>query len=89
MQLNLNDTFNTQLPADKNTSNTRRQVTEACFSYVTPRVPSNPKLLHFSDELLTDLGLSHTDIQSETFLKIQIRLPCVMAGTNLAIGQDN
>ncbi len=70
MQLNLNDTFNTQLPADKNTSNTRRQVTEACFSYVTPRVPSDPKLLHFSDELLTDLGLSHTDIQSETFLKI-------------------
>jgi len=49
MKLHLNDTFNQQLPADSNVSNTRRQVFDAAFSFVSPRVPSNPKLLHVAD----------------------------------------
>ena len=52
------DTFQKELPADPNPENTRRQVHHACFSYVTPRTPSNPKLLHTSPELLETLGLT-------------------------------
>jgi len=70
MKLNLNDTFNKQLPADSDISNTRRQVYEACFSFVTPRIPSNPKLLHYSDDVATTLGFTKEDMQSKDFLDI-------------------
>lgn len=70
MKLLLNDTFNKQLPADSDISITRRQVYEACFSYVTPRVPSNPKLLHYADELAETLGFSKEDIESKDFLNM-------------------
>ena len=70
MKLHLNDTFNKELPADSNTSNTRRQVFGACFSYVTPRVPSNPKLLHVSAEVANLIGLSKADVASTEFLEV-------------------
>ena len=70
MKLNLNDTFNKQLPTDSDISNTRRQVYEACFSFVTPRIPSNPKLLHYSDDVATTLGFTKEDMQSKDFLDI-------------------
>ena len=57
MKLNIKDTFNKELIADKNRNNVPRQVHEAHFSYVTPRVPSNPKLLHVSKEMLENIGL--------------------------------
>ena len=70
MRLNLNDTFNKQLPADSDTSNTRRQVFGACFSYVTPRVPSHPKLLHVTAEVAELIGLSKEDVTSTEFLEV-------------------
>jgi len=70
MQLNINDTFNRELPADPITENSRRQVKEACFSYATPREPSNPTLVHVSDEMLEKIGLQTEDKDSEEFLKI-------------------
>ncbi|MEL7219893.1 MAG: YdiU family protein, partial [Bacteroidota bacterium] len=70
MDLNIQDTFNKELPADPIKTNQRRQVTEACFSYVTPRVPSSPKLLHVSTEVAQLLGLSTADIQLEDFLQV-------------------
>lgn len=69
MKLTLNDRFTKELPADPNKNNTQRQVSEACFSYVTPKVPSNPKLLHVSTEMAQNLGLTEEDIQSPTFLE--------------------
>ncbi len=68
MHLHLTDTFNKELPADKNLQNTRRQVSNACFSYVTPRKPSAPKLLHVAQEVASLIGLSEADTQSEAFL---------------------
>jgi serine/tyrosine/threonine adenylyltransferase len=68
MHLHLTDTFNKELPADKNLQNTRRQVSNACFSYVTPRVPSSPKLLHVAQEVAALIGFSEEDTQSEAFL---------------------
>jgi serine/tyrosine/threonine adenylyltransferase len=70
MNLHISDTFSTALPADKDTSNSRRQVKGAAFAYVTPRVPSNPKLLHFSKEAAALLGLSEEDCKSDEFLKV-------------------
>ncbi len=70
MKLHLNDTFNKELPADSDTSNTRRQVFGACFSYVMPRVPSNPKLLHVSAEVADLIGLSKADVASTEFLEV-------------------
>ena len=70
MQLNIKDTFNKELPADPNRDNTRRQVLEACYSYVTPRIPSDPELVHVSDEMLRAIGLRYKDKDSDDFLKI-------------------
>jgi len=70
MQLNINDTFNKELPADPNKENTRRQVTEACFSFVTPTVPAAPKLLHVSNEVATFLGITEEDLASKEFLEV-------------------
>ena len=70
MKLHLNDTFNQQLPADSNVSNTRRQVFESAFSFVSPRVPSNPKLIHVADEVAQLIGISEAETQSNDFLNL-------------------
>ena len=58
MKLNIQDTFNKELPADKNLENSRRQVLDACFSFVEPKKTANPKLIHVSDEMLSNLGIT-------------------------------
>ncbi len=70
MKLNIKDTFNTQLLSDPKTSNERRQVSNAMFSFVTPRKPSAPKLIHVSQEVSQFLGISMEEAQSEEFLQI-------------------
>ncbi len=70
MKLNIQDTFNKELPADPNLRNYRRQVEEACYSYVTPRVPSNPIVLHVSDEMMSAIGLDPDDAKSDTFRNV-------------------
>lgn len=66
----LSDRFNKELPADQIAGNQRRQVMEACFSTVTPRIPSNPSLIHASKEAGALIGLTDKDIQSREFLDI-------------------
>lgn len=70
MNLNLKDTFNKELPADPITENSRRQVMQACYSYVRPKQPSKPSLIHSSDEMGGNLGLSLADMHSKKFLDI-------------------
>ncbi|MDG2052226.1 MAG: YdiU family protein [Flavobacteriaceae bacterium] len=70
MQLNIEDRFTKALPADPVLDNTRRQVKNACFSYVTPKKPRKPEILHVSPEMLFALGLSEEDTTSEAFLNI-------------------
>ena len=69
MKLNIKDTFNKELPADKETENSRRQVNNACFSYVTPKSPSNPELVHYASFLANDLGIAN-DVQTKEFLDV-------------------
>jgi len=70
MKFNINNTFTQELPADSNLENSRRQVENACFSYVTPKTTKQPKLLHVSHEMLENLGLTETDSKTDEFLKV-------------------
>lgn len=67
VNLEIRDTFNTQLPADPISENHRRQVHGACFSFVKPKKTGNPKMLHVSPEMLTTLGLTGQDAKSNIF----------------------
>jgi uncharacterized protein YdiU (UPF0061 family) len=67
MKLTVNDRFNTELPADPNEQNTRRQVVGATHSFVRPRVPSKPVLLHAADEVAELIGLQPDDVNSDDF----------------------
>jgi uncharacterized protein YdiU (UPF0061 family) len=66
MQLHIDDTFSKELPADPITAHTRRQVFKACYSLVTPKIPSQPQVLHVSD-FYRELGLSSAAVSSEAF----------------------
>ena len=70
MQLHIKNTFTKELPADPIEQNTRRQVERACFSYVTPRIPSAPSLVHVSKDMATTLGLSEDDLETQRFLNM-------------------
>ena len=70
MKFKVNNRFIKELPADSNLENTRRQVFHSCFSYVNPRQTSNPKLLHVSDGMLDNLGLTKLDSKSKEFLQL-------------------
>ncbi|WP_020569993.1 protein adenylyltransferase SelO [Neolewinella persica] len=70
MNLNIADTFNRELPADPDRTNEPRQVKDACFSFVKPSVPGQPKLVHYSKEMVEAIGLTEADATSEEFLKI-------------------
>ncbi len=68
--LNIADKFNTELPADPNKNNSRRQVIDSCFSFVTPKKTERPELLHVSSEMLQEVGLSDEEAKSKAFLNV-------------------
>ncbi|WP_370477617.1 protein adenylyltransferase SelO [Tamlana flava] len=70
MQLNIKERFTKELPADPVLENNRRQVSNACFSYVFPKKTPKPELIHVSPEMLDNLGMSSKNAQSETFLNV-------------------
>lgn len=68
MKLHIQNNFTTELPADSSEINTPRQVEQACYSFVLPKKPSNPSLIHASIEVANSIGLSEEDIVSTNFL---------------------
>ena len=60
--------YKRQLPADPETRNTRRQVMQACYSWVSPTPVSAPTLLSYSKEAADLFCLSEQDCQSDAFL---------------------
>ncbi|TDE03773.1 protein adenylyltransferase SelO [Flavobacterium hiemivividum] len=70
MKLKINNRFSTELPADTDETNDTRQVKNACFSYVTPRIPSKPTLIHFSEEVAAMLGISTEETKSAEFTNV-------------------
>jgi hypothetical protein len=47
-EVKINNRFSEELPADADETNVTRQVKTRFF--VTPQIPSNPKVVHFSEE---------------------------------------
>lgn len=70
IQLNINNSFIEELPSDAVEDNHVRQVFEAAFSYVAPKIPKQPKLLHVSPEMLEAVGLNLDDAKSKQFLDV-------------------
>lgn len=70
MKLKIRDTFNKELPADPIIENSRRQVEGACYSYVTPRIPSKPEVIHVSSELRVEIGLTEEESKSIDFKNV-------------------
>ena len=70
MKLNIANTFTSELPADSNLENTRRQVTEAAFSYTNPKKTKAPKVLHVSHEMAFELNIPKEETTSEFFKNI-------------------
>ncbi len=70
MKLTIRNRFITELPADEDLSNVPRPVRNAAFSFVTPRIPSNPRLIHASKEVAEMIGISEENIQSEEFTAV-------------------
>lgn len=70
MNLNTADTFNKELSPDTNLDNNRRKVFDAMYSYVVPKVPSAPELIHVSLEMAENLGLKNNEVDSDEFLRI-------------------
>ncbi len=70
MILNIKDNFTKELPSDPILENSRRQVTEAVFSYVNPKKTKDPKVIHTSIKMANELGLSADDLTSEFFKNI-------------------
>lgn len=57
LEQEIDQRFAANLPADNLRNVGSRQVHEACFSFVSPRVPSHPKLLHLSTTFLNEHNL--------------------------------
>jgi uncharacterized protein YdiU (UPF0061 family) len=70
MKLHLKNTFTNELPADSNLENTRRQVENAVYSFVTPKKTANPTVLHVSKEMAAALGISEEETTSDFFKNI-------------------
>lgn len=70
MKLKINNLFSSELPADENQSNSTRQVLHTAFSYVSPRIPSKPKLIHASEEVAQMVGITKEELISNDFLDI-------------------
>ena len=62
--------FTTNLPSDPIEENFTRQVNNAAFSYVKPKTPSHPKLIHLAKEVQNLIGFSDDFVASETFLNL-------------------
>lgn len=70
MKFYINDTYNKYLPADPVLNNSRRQVSNACYSYVIPKKTKSPQLIHTSEETLNLLGISRKEASTNEFLNI-------------------
>jgi uncharacterized protein YdiU (UPF0061 family) len=68
-EVKINNRFSEELPADADETMLRDRL-KRLFSYVTPQIPSNPKVVHFSEEVAALLGISIEDTKSNEFTNI-------------------
>ena len=70
MGLNFDNSFVRELPADPLASNSRRQVSGACYSRVDPTPVSSPRLFAHAVEVSTALGISEADVRQPEFADV-------------------
>lgn len=70
MHLQFDNRIVNQLPADPETSNSRRQVNNAVYSFVDPTPVAAPSVVAVSTDVASDLGLSEQDLASDEFLQV-------------------
>ncbi|WP_238532325.1 protein adenylyltransferase SelO [Methylophaga frappieri] len=70
LNLQFNNRFVRELPADPDMENVRRQVLGACYSFVNPTQVRAPYLIAYSPEMATDIGLSADDCEDEWFTQV-------------------
>lgn len=70
MQLHIENSFIQSLPADPSRENNSRQVEGAGYSFVEPLRPSNPSLIHYSDDLAEACGIGSEEMKSPKALEI-------------------
>jgi uncharacterized protein YdiU (UPF0061 family) len=80
-ELVFDNRFVAELPADKDVSNSRRQVHGACYSRVNPTPVSAPQLIAHSREVADLIGLDFESSDAEKFAR-------VFSGTELLDGMD-
>ncbi len=68
--LQFDNSFTRELPADSDTSNERRQVLNACYSLVQPTHVKQPNLVAFSKEMAQELNLSPDTCKSDSVAQI-------------------
>jgi len=79
--LTFDNRFTRELPADPDTSNTRRQVQGALYSRVHPTPVADPQVLAIADEVAADLGLDPSVVDDPQFAQ-------VMAGNEVLDAMD-
>ena len=79
--LNFDNRFIRELPGDPEPENFRRQVYQACYSMVQPRVVKQPQLVAYSPEMAEQLDLSPETCASADFT-------AVFAGNRQASGMQ-
>jgi len=79
--LTFDNRFTRELPADPETTNQRRQVMEACYSFVQPAKVAAPQLVAYSRETASLLDLSIETCESDDFLQ-------VFVGNHLPAGME-
>lgn len=70
LKFNFDNQFISELPADVELDNTRRQVLKACYSFVEPSKVSAPQLVAYSTEVAELLDISKQDCGSELFTDV-------------------
>ena len=80
--LSFDNSFVRELPADPDRTNQRRQVHNACYSYVAPTPVSSPSLIAYSKEAADMLGLSVEEVGAQT-------IASVFAGNESWTGMDH
>jgi len=83
-QLEFDNSFTAELPADPSDENRPRQVSGAAFSRVTPAKTESPSLLAVSPEMLEELGIDAAEAAGDA----ADRFAAVFTGNELLPGMD-
>lgn len=68
--LRFDNRFTRELPADPESGNFRRQVSQACYSVVAPTPVARPELVAYSPEVAALLDLEPAACESRTFVEV-------------------